>query len=188
MKERRRKKILYQIDIQGVQSGAAVIAHKVYTMPTAYWAIGGAIGFVELVVGDRFFWLWVLLAFANLVDWIAGRWAVRATEPEKFDRRISRIGIYSKALGLIIVAILRTLEAVLPIALGVPSTRGYIAAVVTVALVIDELDSIDAHRQRLGKSPVPMLSWAIARLRKMTGGTERDAEGPKVLNDRTSGD
>lgn len=175
MSQTRRDEIIHEIEFGHLHTGASLLWNRMSEIPPRYWALGGILGWVEVVTADRFFYLWSVLAVANLVDWIAGRWAVRHTEPEKFSRKVSRVGIYSKALGLIALALLRTMEAVLPDILQTPSTGGYIAAVVGLALFVDELDSIDHHRQRLGTRPIPMLSWAIGQLRDLTGAQRRQS-------------
>lgn len=173
-----RRAIFENIDAATLHTGVSVLAARVAEIPARYWVVAGGVAWAEVLLDDAFFWLWALLAVANLVDWLAGRWAVRATEPETFSRRRSRIGIYSKALGLVVLGLLRTVEAILPGLLSTPSTGGYIAAVVGLALFVDELDSIDHHRQRLGKKPIPMLSWAIRRLRDLSGADRREHRRP----------
>lgn len=169
----RRQTILQNFDGSTLASGAYLLGVRVSEIPAPYWAFGITVGWVEFLISDGFFWLWVVLAIANAFDWLAGRWAVRATEPENFSRKKSRLGIYSKALGLVVIGLLRAMEEILPLVLATPGTGGYVASVIGLALFVDELDSIDFHRQRLGKRPIPMLSWGISRLRKLTGAERR---------------
>lgn len=156
-----------------IATGANLFRAKLFNVAPAFWGAGAFVAVVETVIGDRFLYLWALLAFTNIADWFAGRWAVRLTDPKAFSRARSRIGIYSKSLGLLIVGILRLLEAIIPPAIQAPSTRGYIASAVVVALILDEVDSIDSHRQTMGQRPIPLLSWAIKKLRAATGGDRR---------------
>ena len=152
---------------------------KLQHIPNRTWMAAGALSALQFVVHDAFFWMWCILAAAMFVDWIAGRCAVRMTHPHAFSRRKSREGLMGKALALIVLALLRGMEAVLPALIpGVHDslgTKGLLSAIIGIALFIDELDSIDAHRQQLGRGPIPMLSWAIERLRAATG-AERRAE------------
>lgn len=157
------------------------LLNKLQHIPNRAWAVAGILSMVQIVVQDAFFWMWVILALTNMVDWVAGRCAIRATNPAAFSRSRSREGLYSKALGLTVLALLRSMEAVLPLLLLpviIPGTKGLLSSVIGIALFIDELDSIDRHRRSLGKGPIPMLSWAIERLRSATGAERRDKQGP----------
>lgn len=174
----RGSRIIFENLGEGLNLGGGLLLNRLSEIPPRYWALAGLTGAVEIIVDDGFFWLWVLLAIANGVDWIAGRLAVREQTPELFSRKKSRVGLYSKGLGLIILGMLRGLEAILPGVLDTPSTSGYLAAVIGVALFIDELDSIDHHRQSMGKRPIPMLSWVITQLRDLTGAERRWHEEP----------
>ena len=157
---------------------------KLQHIPSRAWLVAGLLSGLQFVVHDAFFWMWIILATANMVDWLAKRWAIRATDPRAFSRRKSRKGLYSKALGLMVLALLRAMEAVLPSLIpGVSSvgTKGLLSAVIGIALFIDELDSIDHHRQSMGRGPIPMLSWAIERLRSATGAERRSSKSPPAL-------
>ncbi len=151
------------------------LLYRLQHIPQRAWMAAGILGMVQIITQDAFFWMWIILALTNIVDWLAGRWAIRATDPSAFSRSKSREGLYSKALGLAVLALLRSMEAVLPALLPVvtPGTRGLLSAIIGIALFIDELDSIDHHRQSLGRGPIPMLSWAIDRLRSATGAQRR---------------
>lgn len=145
------------------------------------WIVAGILSIAQIVISDAFFWMWIILCIAMLVDWLAGRFAIQATNPALFSRQKSREGLYGKALGLVVLALLRSMEGVMPTLLpgSVPTTRGIFASLIGVALFIDELDSIDRHRQTLGKPPIPMLSWAIGSLRRITGAEARKTHPPK---------
>ena len=145
------------------------------------WAMAAVFGAIQVVATDAFFWMWIILCVATLVDWLAGRFAIQATNPAAFSRQKSREGLYGKALGLVVLALLRSAEGVLPVLLpgSVPSTRGLFASLIAVALFIDELDSMDRHRQSLGRPPIPMLSWVIGRLRAVTGAEVQKANRSK---------
>ncbi len=160
------------------------VLNKLQHLPAKTWVLAGILSMIQFIVHDAFFWMWVILLLANLVDWVAGRCAVRMTNPKAFSRRKSREGLYSKALGLTVLALLRSMEAVLPALLpaAVPGTGGILSSIVGIALFIDEMDSIDNHRQTLGKAPIPMLSWAIDRLRSATGAERRTDKYPKPKN------
>jgi hypothetical protein len=154
------------------------LIEKLHELGPKAWLAVFLMGVVGAVIRDAFFWMWVVLGAASLIDWLAGRWAVRLSRPEDFSNKRSREGMYGKALGLVILALLRTMEAILPVLLpnNEFSTRGLFASLIGVALFIDELDSIDRHRQTLGLAPVPLLSWVISKLRTVTGGDRRIVE------------
>lgn len=178
-------------DLKGVYVHAAIrYAERLEQLGPKAWIAATSVSAVQFLVNDAFFWMWIILSIAAFVDWIAGRWAIRATQPEKFSRKRSREGMYGKALGMIVLALLRSAEALLPVLLpgSVPSTRGLFASIIAVALFIDEMDSIDRHRQTLGMPPIPMLSWVIARLRSATGAEQRALDRRRQSNPLSPGD
>jgi hypothetical protein len=163
-----------------VRAGLDTFSLRVLDMPGPYWLFSIFLGWIQVVITDPFVLLWSVLLIANAIDWLAGRWVVRTTDPEAFSRKKSRAGLYAKALGLIVIGLLRAVEAIIPVLFQTPSTGGYLSTVIGIALFIDELDSIDGHRQDLGKRPIPMLSPAIARLRKLTGADRRKTRAEKI--------
>lgn len=149
--------------IQGVGSGGKVAA---------------ALGILfQFVVNDAFFWLFWVLVVANLGDWVAGRWSARARN--EFSAYKSRCGMYEKAIALIVVLLIRSLEAVMVMAVGV-STNGWAATAIAAALIYEDIESLDKHRVNMGKKPIPLLSTTLAKMRQLTSGDRR-------REDRTNG-
>lgn len=135
---------------------------------------GGAGAVVALVMPDAFSWMFLLLAVSNLADWVLGRHAARARD--EYDRTKSRNGLYSKASQMVVLLILRTLEFVLTL-MGLPSTLGLASAAIALALIVEDMESIERHGIALGGGPIPGLSGALGKLRALTGSDRR--EGPR---------
>lgn len=66
----------------------------------------------------------------------------------------------SKVAGVLLVVVLRALEFVLARA-GVPDPHGILAVVTAAALIYQDIDSIDHHRQTLGGRPIPVLTGVL---------------------------
>lgn len=136
---------------------------------------GGAGAVVALVMPDAFSWMFLLLAVSNLADWVLGRHAARAQD--RYDRTKSRNGLYSKASQMVVLLILRTLEFVLTL-IGLPSTLGLASAAIALALIVEDIESIERHGIALGGGPIPGLSAALSKIRAVTGSERReDASG-----------
>lgn len=142
---------------------------------------------VQAVVGDIFVWLLLLLLAANLVDWLAGRHAARLRC--EFSKTESRKGVLAKAIAIAVVLIVRAAELIntrfgpeleLPLDITVPSTHGLVAAAITAWLIYEEAESLDEHRASLGRRPIPLLSWALGKLRGVTGGERRQDPAREV--------
>jgi uncharacterized protein YqgC (DUF456 family) len=150
---------------------------RIAATPPAAW-IAALILAGSTVLRDGFFWLWLILAVANAADWVAGRWAAR--HRGTFDSTRSRAGVYGKAIGLIVVAILRSVEGAMTLftpAFG-DGTDGLVAATVTLLLIYEDLESLDNHRQTLGASPIPILTTVMEKMRSLTGSERRKKVRP----------
>lgn len=132
-------------------------------------------GVFQLFVPDAFFWLFLILVGSNLADWLFGRHAARAKR--EFDRTKSREGLLGKAAQLTVLLLLRSLEAVIPLT-GLPSTLGLGSAALCLALVVEDLESLERHVVVLSGSGIPGLSPVLERLRVVTGGDRRNPNGP----------
>lgn len=132
-------------------------------------AIGSTL---QIVVRDAFFWLFWILIAANIADWVAGRFRARNARPCAFSRKRSRQGLYEKAIALVVILLIRSLEAVTFFTLGV-NTFGIGAAAITAALIYEDIESLDRHRMALGKKPIPLLSTTLSKMRELTGGDRR---------------
>ena len=73
---------------------------------------------------------------------------------------------------MIVLLVLRSLEAVLP-ATGLPSTMGLASAALALALIIEDIESIERHGMTLGGGPIPGLSPILKKLRLLTGSERR---------------
>lgn len=138
--------------------------------------LAAAIGVAcRTIVGDAFFWFFLLLFASNVADWVSGRLVARSQRT--FSNTRSREGLYGKAIGLTIIMLIRTLEALL-IKLGIPSTNGYIAIAITCALIYEDIESLERHAVALGHNRIPILSTALKHLRSITGGERRFPPSP----------
>lgn len=146
---------------------ASAVAAPVVRM----WDLGADGKFVAFVIGGLTALsgdLTVLLAFVLVgssgVDWWVGRAA--AHRRGAFDPAISGWGLHSKIAGVALVGLLRLVELTL-FRSGVPDPHGVLAAVTAAALIYQDLDSIDHHRQTLGGRPIPVLTAVLGFGRRL---------------------
>lgn len=151
--------------------------HALDTVAVKAGAVTGAV--VQLVLGDTFAYLFGILVLSNIADWIFGRHAARAED--RFSKTESRNGLVGKGAQLTILLILRTLEAGLPV-LGGPSTLGLGSAALCLALILEDVESLERHMVALGGSRIPGLSAALDKLRLVTGGERRGSGGEEVAD------
>jgi hypothetical protein len=71
-----------------------------------------------------------------------------------------------------VLLLLRCIEEAVRVA-GVPSSNGWVASAIASALVYEDVESLDQHRIAMGRSPIPLLSPALARLRLLSGAERR---------------
>lgn len=142
--------------------------------PAKVAAVAG--GVFQLLVPDAFFWLFLILVGSNVADWIFGRHAARV-RPEGFSHAKSRQGLIGKAAQLVILLVLRSLEATIPL-MGLPSTLGIGSAAITLALIVEDLESLERHVVTLGGKRIPGLSPVLKKIRTITGGDRRNPGEP----------
>ncbi len=121
-------------------------------------------GLISAAAGEVSVLLMAVLFVSSAADQWLGRAA--AIRREDFDAEISRAGLRSKIAGVVLVIILRLLEAVLNQA-GLPDPHGILAVVAAAGLIHQDLDSIDEHRQALGGRPIPLLTGALTLGRRL---------------------
>ncbi len=121
-------------------------------------------GLIAAASGEVSILLMGVLLVSSAADWWLGRAA--AVRRGDFDPAISGWGLKSKIAGIILVALLRLLEAALTQA-GVPDPHGILAVVAAAGLIHQDLDSIDHHRRALGGKPIPLLTGALTLGRRM---------------------
>lgn len=138
-------------------------------------ALAGAA--IQALLPEAFFWLFLLLVASNVADWLFGRHAACAPGGGGFDRAKSRSGLVSKSAQLTILLLLRGLEAIIPLT-GLPSTMGIGSAALCLALIVEDLESIERHSITLGGAGVPGLSPILQRVRAVTGGDRRNPDRP----------
>lgn len=111
--------------------------------------------------------LYVILTMFGAVssahlDWWVG--SVVAKKMKKFDGEKGRWGYYSKMVGVILMVMLFGLEYLLK-GIGTDTSRIF-TAVMGLGLILDDMYSLDRHRQALGGRPFPLLSFILFRIRK----------------------
>ena len=139
--------------------------------PAVVGALAG--GVVAAWEPDAFFFLFLILAGSNVADWIFGRHAALARR--EFDSTKSREGLVGKAAQLVVLLILRSLEAVIPL-IGLPSTIGIASSALALALIVEDVESIERHRITLGGKRIPGLSPLLEKIRVVTGGDRRNPD------------
>lgn len=136
-------------------------------------AVAGVVGgFLGWWYPDVFGGLFILLVAAMAIDWFYGR--RHALYANRYSRTASRNGLYSKGGTLMIVAMLRTLEYLLP-GVGLPEFTGLGigGSFICLALLADEIESIEDHIVALGGRRLPVLGVIFARIRAVTGASRR---------------
>lgn len=135
--------------------------------------LGGAgVGaIVGLVTPDAFFWLFLILIGTNGLDWLLGRHAARALN--EWNRTTSRNGLVSKGSQMAVLLVVRSLEAVAAIGVEQLPDFGLASSALALALIVEDLESIERHGIALGGKPIPGFSRVIRKLRTITGGERR---------------
>lgn len=122
-----------------------------------------------------------LLVATMVADWLLGRW--RAHRAQEYDRDIAIAGIVTKATGYGVISVLWLVERRVFETLGVfgeGDGGGLMATALLALFLLDELDSVEQNRIRLGGRPVPLWTPAIRALqgaasRLIPGGTVAEA-------------
>lgn len=120
--------------------------------------VAGLLGMVAAVTADISVLLVAVLLLSSSIDWWFGRAA--AKKRGVFDVGVSAWGLHSKIAGVLLVVVLRLVEVVLNQA-GVPDPHGVLAVATAAALIYQDLESIDLHRQTLGGRPIPILTSVL---------------------------
>lgn len=105
--------------------------------------------------------LLALYLIAGATDFVIG--AMIAARGRAYDSDRARAGLLGKIAAVVLVLLLRALEAVLA-QLGPLNTSGLIAGSAAFVLLLQELRSINAHREALTGRPVPLLGTLFDRL------------------------
>lgn len=142
-------------------------------------AMAAMLGIFVAVTADLTVLLLGVLIASSASDWFMGRAA--AHKLSKFDSQISEWGLQSKIAGILLVIIIRTIELIL-YNQGFPDPHGAWAAATAAGLIYQDLDSLDRHRQTLGGRPIPILTWVLTQLRKMSDslipGAQKERKDP----------
>lgn len=128
------------------------------------WTLVVVVG--ELVHGDTFATLFLIFLVSSWGDWVVGKRAARARE--EYRPEMATIGLYSKGAGVLLVLLVWAIAMWASVNLTVPDqVIGVAPVAVTFAFIVQDLESIDEHRQTLGSRPIPLLSWVLRWLREL---------------------
>jgi hypothetical protein len=148
------------------------------------WAAGLVGGAIAAWTPDAFFYFFLILLAFNFADWQLGRRVARSTGV--YSKTDSKNGMIGKLAVIFLLLGVRSLEAVLP-TMGMPSTAGIGGSVFAVALLLDEMESVEKHILwfRDGR-PIPGLSAIITRLRALTGASRRSVARDSETEDEST--
>ena len=165
--------------MRAVISGAEQMLERVTQSSGVEKVMAAAGTAVSTFVPDAFFWLFLVLVLVNIADYFFGRHAARARGD--FSTTKSRQGLVSKGAQLTILVVLRSLEAILPMAAGLEirlAQVGVASTALALLLIIEDIESIERHNVDLGGRPIPGLSALTSKVRQLTGGERRRRRGP----------
>ena len=151
--------------------GVSPTLHSLIWLPlariieTPVWGkvLGVVVALGQLLYADLSMKLIGLLMFSGLFDWFWGRKAAKAEG--RFDEDISRHGLHSKIAGIAMLLIIRVAEGVAGTELGF-AWEGFPTTALAIALLTQDLRSLQRHRQALGAGSWPLLDQVM-------GGIER---------------
>lgn len=113
----------------------------------------------QYLAGFPFVIILTILVGAIAGDHVFG--SLAAKHQRSYRPLSEHTGLVGKAAGLVVVLILRGLEAWVG-SFGAGSTRGALASAVALGLCVVDLKSIERHRKALGAGPIPLLSPVLA--------------------------
>lgn len=161
--------------------GAQGILFKLVAVPlmrvegTPLWGrvVSVLVGCAEIVRGDLFLGILLLLVASNALDWYHGRAVAKIDQI--FDPHLALYGLHSKVAGIALVLLIRGFEAWLAgieLADGTVAlqTHGFVSIAIAVALFANDVESISLHRERMGARPIPILSSVVGGLRQLAKG------------------
>lgn len=127
-------------------------------------------GALSILQSDILTLILIALMGASIWDTIVGRAAAKK-RGEMVDAQTARAGFLTKVTGLVLVLLIRFFEYwgeanEIP---GLGALNGSLAAGVSVALFVMELESIEGHRVSLGARPIPGFSALIRVMRAIEG-------------------
>lgn len=129
------------------------------------WTLVAAL--VNAVVGDMFLGLFALLFLTTWVDWIVGKRAARIRK--EYSPELAHLGMHSKAAGLVLVLLIYALSlwARAHLAFAAENWISLGPVVLAFAFILQDLESIEEHRQNMGARPMPLLSRLLTLLRRI---------------------
>lgn len=135
--------------------------------PTWGKMLGAVVALVKLAIGAPLTQLLLLLVAVSGLDYLLG--AEVARQKGTYNPDVARAGALGKGVGATLCLIVWALEGVIASA-DLPSTGGALATALAVALLAVELESFDAHRERLTGKPTPLLRPILDFLRGIADG------------------
>lgn len=130
--------------------------------------VGVLAAVVEFVAGDPFTQLMLLYGGICLFDLLLG--SEVAHKEDRWNGHAFRAGAVGKVAGLMLVMVIRALEAVIANAQLV-DTHCAISFGLAIILIVVELESFDRHKEALTGRPTPFIRPALSMLRSLGQGT-----------------
>lgn len=124
-------------------------------------------GVVEWVLGVPLLMLLLILTGVSLVDYLLG--SEIAKNAGTYHPDVARAGVIGKMSGVLLVAIIWSIEAASAQA-GLIDTHSMLATALTVVLLVAEIESFDQHREHLVGRPTPLVRPILEFLRGVARG------------------
>lgn len=140
---------------------------RLWEAPAEGKLVGAVASAAGYLLGAPFVLLTLLLCAVGLLDYLLG--AAIARGAGRYDSHVARMGALGKASGVLLVLIIRAIEAVIAVA-GLVDTQGALATALGVVLLVVELESYDGHRETLTGRPTPLLRPMLDMLRGLAQG------------------
>jgi len=133
-------------------------------MPAWAKLLAGGVAVLQYIQTDAFGGTITLVVVIGVIDYLCGVKAARFAGV--YDPRMAHAGAMGKIIGVILVVLLRSIEALI-YTQGLLNTRGAIAVAIGISLVGIDLQSIAHHRETFGAKPIPLLSRFLEFLRRI---------------------
>lgn len=151
-----------------ISEPAMKLAERLQDFGPAKVFIVGLVTTFHAVLADLFGGMLVLLVVFAFFDTMYGGAVAKARNPPTYSMLEAQKGFHSKIIGILLACGVRAFEwwfAQQEI-FGNFDTQGALATAIAALLFAADLDSINQHRIRFGRGPVPLLGTAIEWIRR----------------------
>jgi hypothetical protein len=120
-------------------------------------------GLLQVVIADGILLqVLALYVIAGMADFVIG--AMIAHRAHEYSPDRARAGVLGKVAAVVMVLILRAFEGILPQLDPRLNSHGFFASAAAFVLLLQELRSLNAHREILTGKPIPLLGALFDRL------------------------